>query len=285
MRVGVIGDTHGSIAQLEAALAACRAAAADVVVHCGDFLSTPFSPDPPGDTIALLRAEGVLCVHGNHERYLMDWGTPRWEETLATRRARSDALRPGVVENVAAGQALLSAEELAWLRAVPAELVLDATRPGDVYACHGMPGNPFNSIWPRSRVYDGNVTDEVRVAALSRPEVAGADLILCGHAVAPYVQPEVLPNGRRALVVRSSGWPRQADGLARTSAAIATSGPAGWRVAIEPVLVASRARPPAGGGRRASTLSDVAAHRRRGLCQPSPVPGASSSSPWYDRGI
>jgi hypothetical protein len=241
VRIGLIGDTHGSLAELEAALGVCRAAAVDVVVHCGDFLSTPFSPDAPGETIALLRSAGVLCVHGNHERYLMDWGTPRWETTLATRRARSDALRPGVVENVAAGQALLSAEELTWLRSVPEELVLDAVRPGDVYVCHGMPGNVFNSIWPRSPIYDGNVTDEMRQAALSRPEVAGADLILCGHASAPYVQPEVLPNGRRALVVRSSGWPRQADGLPRTSAAIVTSRAAGWHVVIEPVLVAPRA--------------------------------------------
>ena len=62
MRIGLIGDTHGSVPALEAALAGCRAAGADIVVHCGDFLSTPFSPDAPGETIAVLRAEGVRVV-------------------------------------------------------------------------------------------------------------------------------------------------------------------------------------------------------------------------------
>ena len=77
MRIGLIGDTHGWVPALEGAIAACPAEGVDVVVHCGDFISTPFSPDPPGETIALLRAEGVRCVYGNGEAYLMDWGTPR----------------------------------------------------------------------------------------------------------------------------------------------------------------------------------------------------------------
>jgi predicted phosphodiesterase len=237
MRIGLIGDTHGSVAELEAVLGVCRAASCDVIVHCGDFLTSPFSPDPPGQTIAILRGESVRCVVGNHERYLADWGTPRWEATVATRRARSDPPRSGLFEQVAAGKAALTPDELAWLRTVPEELIIDAERPGDVYVCHGMPGNPFNSIWPRSPIYDGNVTDEMRLMALSHPPVAAADVILCGHADAPYVQKEILPNGRRALVVRASGWPRADDGVPRSSAAIVTSGRDGWRVTIEPVRV------------------------------------------------
>lgn len=240
MRIGLIGDTHGWVPALEGAIAACRAASADAVVHCGDFLSTPFSPDPPGETIALLRAEGVRCVHGNGERYLMDWRTPRWQETVALRRARSDQPPDYFLHLVAAGQDELSPDDLAWLRAVPEELVLDATRPGDVYVCHAMPGNPFNTIWPRSPVYDANVTDEMRAAALARPEVAGADLILCGHASGPYVQVEELPGRRQALVVRASGWPRQPDGRPRISVTILTSGAAGWEVRLAPIAYTPR---------------------------------------------
>ena len=249
MRIGLIGDTHGSVPALEGAIAACRAAAVDVLVHCGDFLESPVSPDPPGETIALLRAEGALCVHGNHERYLMDWGTPRWEATLATRLARRDPLRPGLLEQVPVGQAQLTADELAWLRAVPDELAIDAVRPGDVYVCHGLPGNPFDSLWPALWAANptfSNVTDEMRRAALEHPPLASADLVLCGHAAAPFVQPEWLPNGRRVIVVRASGWPRQDDRLPRTSAAILTSSPTGWHIAIEPVLYTPRAQ--AGGG-------------------------------------
>src|SRR5262249_34675189 len=88
--------------------------------------------------------------------------------------------------------------------------------------------------------YDANVTDELRIAALARPELADADLILCGHAPGPYVQVEELPNGRHPLVVRASGWPPQPDEVGRTSVAILTAGRAGWQVRLEPVTYTPR---------------------------------------------
>src|SRR4051794_41127148 len=51
MRIGLIGDTHGYVPALEAAIAGCRDAGVDQIVHCGDFLSSTFSPDPPDETI------------------------------------------------------------------------------------------------------------------------------------------------------------------------------------------------------------------------------------------
>ena len=106
MRIGLIGDTHGYVPALEVALAACRTAGCDRIVHCGDFLS-PFSPDPPSETIALLRAEEVSVVVGNGEVYLRDWDTPRWDTTLALRRQRPDP-PDHFLPYVAAGQAELS---------------------------------------------------------------------------------------------------------------------------------------------------------------------------------
>jgi predicted phosphodiesterase len=219
VRLGLIGDTHGYAPALEAALAACRAAACDRIVHCGDFLSTPFSPDPPAETIALLRAEDVSVVVGNGEVYLRDWGTPRWEETLAQRRQRPDP-PDYFLPLVAAGQAELRPDDLAWLRAVPEELALSGARPNDVYVCHGMPGNVFASIWDTNvfgtlwdpgAAYTPDFTPETITAALSRPEVAGADLILCGHTHRPLVQRTALPKGREALVVRGASFRQPAD--------------------------------------------------------------------------
>lgn len=40
----------------------------DLLVHAGDILECPFSPDPPGETIALLRSERVQAIPGNQER-------------------------------------------------------------------------------------------------------------------------------------------------------------------------------------------------------------------------
>jgi predicted phosphodiesterase len=57
MRIGPIGDSHGYLPALEAVLGACRLARCDLIVHCGDFLSTPFTPDPPENTIKLLCAD------------------------------------------------------------------------------------------------------------------------------------------------------------------------------------------------------------------------------------
>ena len=142
MRICLIGDTHGFVPGLEAALEAGRRYAPDLIVHCGDFLTSPFSPDPPGETIELLRAEGVRVIYGNNEVYFRDWGTPRWEATVAERRRRPDS-PDYFLSLIEQGQAELSPAELAWLRALPAELSLDGARQGDVYVCHGMPGNPF----------------------------------------------------------------------------------------------------------------------------------------------
>lgn len=243
MRIGLVGDTHGYVPALEAAVAACRTAGCDRIVHCGDFLSSPFSPDPPSETIALLRAENVSVVVGNGEVYLRDWDTPRWEATLAQRRQRPDS-PDHFLPYVAAGQAELSPDDLAWLRTVPEEMVLSGGRPNDVYICHGMPGNVFATIWDTGPQYTPDFTRETITAALSRPTVAGADLILCGHTHLPLVQRTALPGGREALVVRGCGYRRSAepgmpwwaDYVILTHVAPASLGYAAWEFSRHMVL-------------------------------------------------
>jgi calcineurin-like phosphoesterase family protein len=207
VRLGLIGDTHGYVPALEAAIAGCRQAGVDRVIHCGDFLSTPFSPDPPDETIALLRAEEVTAIQGNGEIYLSHWNTPHWEATLAQRLRRPDS-PPRFLPFVAAGQAALSSDSLAWLRQLPGERVLDCAHPGDVYVCHAMPGDPFSTIWDTDPQFTPVFPPDEIERVLSRPEVAGADLILCGHVPYPLVHRTPLPNGRVALVVRGVGWMR-----------------------------------------------------------------------------
>jgi hypothetical protein len=205
MRIGLIGDTHGYVPALEAAIAGCRDAGVDVLVHCGDFLSAPFSPDPPDETIALLRAENVVAITGNAEIYLSHWNTSHWDATLAQRMRRPDS-PASFLPFVAAGQAALSDDSLAWLRALPGEVVLDCARPGDVYVCHAMPGDPFSTIWDTDPQFSPAFAPGEVERALARPAVANADLILCGHVPYPLVQRTPLPNGRAALVVRGVGW-------------------------------------------------------------------------------
>ena len=173
-------------------------------MHCGDFLTSPFSPDPPGETIDLLRSENVQVIYGNNEVYFRDWGTPRWEATVAERGRRPDS-PDYFLQHIARGQAELTPADLAWLRALPAELSLDGARQGDVYVCHGMPGNPFSTIWATNPAFTPDFTAEEIDSALSRKGVASADLILCGHTPGPTLLRIALPNDQAALVVRSSG--------------------------------------------------------------------------------
>jgi hypothetical protein len=60
-----------------------------------------------------------------------------------------------------------------------------------------MPGNVIASLWDTHvcvdlwdmvAAYTPRFTSEAITPALSRPEVAGADLILCGHVDRPLVQ-------------------------------------------------------------------------------------------------
>jgi hypothetical protein len=212
MRIGLLGDTHGYVPALEAAIQGCRDAGVDRIIHCGDFLSTPFSPDPPDETIALLRAENVSTITGNGEIYFSHWNTPMWDATLAQRMRRPDS-PAHFLPLVAEGQAAFSAHGLAWLRSLPDELVLDCGRRGDVYVCHAMPGDPFSAIWDTDPQYTPAFEPGEIERVLARPAVAEADLILCGHVPFPLVQRTALPNGRSALVVRGVGWMRgAADG-------------------------------------------------------------------------
>jgi hypothetical protein len=74
-----------------------------------------------------------------------------------------------------------------------------------------MPGNVFATIWDTGPDYTPDFSPETITAALSRPAVAEADLILCGHVHLPLVQRTALPNGRTALVIRGMGFRRPAD--------------------------------------------------------------------------
>ena len=219
-RIALISDCEGNAAALEAALRAMKRHSPDRLVVAGDILACPFSPDPPGETIALLRSEGVQAIPGNQDRYLIDWGTARWPHTLWMRLRRSDPVGSWL-EDVAAGQALIAPADLAWLRELPEESLVTK----GVWLCHGMPGNPWNSIWPRSPIYDANVSDRDRDASLQLLAKVDAELVLCGHVSTPTEYHDRLPDGRALRVIRAG--PRDHE---RVSYAVLTRTAASWQV-------------------------------------------------------
>lgn len=85
MRIGLFSDCEGDVAALETALAALRAHTPDVLVHAGDILCCPFSPDPPAETIALLRAGshgkgrvGYVVLTGQRGEWDVAWGVAEY---------------------------------------------------------------------------------------------------------------------------------------------------------------------------------------------------------------
>ncbi|WP_020393361.1 hypothetical protein [Kribbella catacumbae] len=112
------------------------------------------------------------------------------------RLRRSDPPGPWL-EQMAAGQDALSADELSWLRSLPEEFVLT----DGVYVCHGMPGNPWNAYWPAHPTYDGNLIAAERDASLRLLARVDASVVLCGHAPEPAEYHDELPDGRPLHIV------------------------------------------------------------------------------------
>lgn len=113
-RVGVLGDVHAEDVALDAALRFFAHQSLDAVLCVGDIV------DGPGDaerTVALLQSHEVVCVRGNHERW------------LAGGHARS---LPD-----ATPLAALSGGAKAFLASLPATRTLDTTA-GAALLCHGL---------------------------------------------------------------------------------------------------------------------------------------------------
>lgn len=68
MRIGLIADVHSNILALEAVLRDIKRHAPDRIISLGDQIN--LGPCPR-ETLALLKAENISCLHGNHERYVL----------------------------------------------------------------------------------------------------------------------------------------------------------------------------------------------------------------------
>lgn len=128
MRIAVLADIHGNLAALQAVMIELQRLQPDYVVLDGDLINgAPFS----AETIDLVRAQEWAVVRGNHEYYLLDFGTPRAVD------GSDDLARWGqlhwLVERV-------NADQSAYLALLPDErtLYLPGTQP--IGVAHGVPG-------------------------------------------------------------------------------------------------------------------------------------------------
>ena len=68
MRIALIADVHSNILALEAVMKSIKKHSPARIISLGDQVN--FGPCPR-ETLALLRAQNVTCLHGNHERYIL----------------------------------------------------------------------------------------------------------------------------------------------------------------------------------------------------------------------
>lgn len=184
MLYAVVSDVHGNRQALEAVLAHARRRGAEMLLDLGDTLYGPL--DPRG-TWELLNSPGLPAVHvmGNQDRDLFD-------------PASDPALNPSLPY----ARSQLGAEQLAWLRALPAQ----ATH-GEVRACHGTPSS--DQVYLLERITAGanrlRTPDEIaRLAGSVRERV-----LLCGHSHVPRAVQ--MPGGTLVVNPGSVGVPAYAD--------------------------------------------------------------------------
>lgn len=151
MRIALIADIHSNILALEAVMKALKRHHPDMILSLGDQVN--LGPCPR-ETLALLKAENVVCLHGNHERYILSAmaGDPGYAgANFASPRYNASLLTP---------------EEITF----PKELQLDG-----VTFCHAMPGDD------RFPVFD----PELALPRLREMSFEKNTHIICGHGHNP----------------------------------------------------------------------------------------------------
>ena len=198
MRLALLADVHGNLPAFEAALAAARNEAPDLLVVAGDVVNG--GPDSRA-CWQLARAEAGLLLRGNHERYAIDRGTPAGDPAWFGPRFRplawTVAELAGLLDDV---------------RAAPIEARVDE----DVYVMHAAAGDDHAGVFPW--------TPDAELAPLFAGVEAG--LLLRAHNHLPFDR--VLADGR--LLVSAGAVGLALAGRPEAQWALVTRERGRWRV-------------------------------------------------------
>jgi putative phosphoesterase len=178
MRIALLGDVHGNVAALDAALTQIEAARPDAIAITGDLVMNGPRPSEVLSRVRALDAAGAYVVQGNTDIAVADFdfsaAFPWLDEVPAAHRAVAEWTHDQ-----------LSDDELAFLRRLPAERRI---RVDDllVLVCHGSPGSQTEGL-------PADLDASVTVQRITRTD---ARAIGCGHT---HVA-EVRDFGRRLIV-------------------------------------------------------------------------------------
>lgn len=182
MKIAVISDIHGNVAALDAVLADAATRQVDQIVNLGDICSGGLFPRETADRLMPLR---LPTIRGNHERQISDQLRERMG--LSDRHAFDH----------------LSAEQLAWLAALPTTMRLS----DDVLLVHGTPDSDLTYFL--ETVTEEGLREATREEVRHRAGSVDAAVILCGHT---HLQRVVtLDDGRMIVNPGSVGLPAYDD--------------------------------------------------------------------------
>ena len=200
VRLAVLADIHGNLPALEAALADMRGYAVDQVVVAGDSVNWgPFSRE----VLELITRRNWAVVRGNNAFYALDYGTPR-----APAHWSAFTLPPLLREELGeSGLRILSCQ--------PDSLSLRFPDAPPLRVVHGVPGNPWQAIYPQ--------TPENEVARWL--EAVDEDAIICAHS---HIAMERHVGRWQIFNPGSVGVPLDGDHSA--SYMIIEGGAEGWRL-------------------------------------------------------
>jgi len=178
VKLAVLGDVHGNVAALEAALADAKKHKPDRYVVTGDLVMNGPRPAEVIDRLHKLDAAGAVVVQGNTDVAVADFdfaaAFPGLETVPSSQRAAAEWAHEK-----------LSDDQLDYLRHLPSERRLwnDDTM---VLVCHGSPGSQTNGL-------PADLDPSVTVERVTRTD---ARVIVCGHT---HVA-DVRELGRRLIV-------------------------------------------------------------------------------------
>jgi predicted phosphodiesterase len=177
-RLAVLGDIHGNINALDAALADLKKHRPDRLAITGDLLMSGPRPAEVVERVQKLHADGALVVAGNTDIAVADFdyaaAFPWMEDVPSSYRAAAEWAHDQ-----------LSYDQLDWLRGLPSERrqwSVDTL----ILVCHGSPGS----------ITAGLPTDLDPTVTVERVTRTDARVIACGHT---HIA-DVRELGRKLLV-------------------------------------------------------------------------------------
>jgi predicted phosphodiesterase len=159
-RMGVVGDVHACDERLSRLLGFLHDQSLDTVVCVGDIVN---GPGDPNRCAALLQSHGVVTVRGNHDRWLLE-GQP----LPGANAQRLEDLTPST---------------LAFLRALPTSVELEAADGTQTLLCHGLGNNDMNGISDDDYGY----ALEANLDLQQLLSISGRRIVIKGHRHRPAV--------------------------------------------------------------------------------------------------